>query len=94
VNFRAVHTYPLPRPEVRPTAPPAGPVEEGRLGERRAYFPPDGFTTTAVFERARLPIGGRVAGPAIVEQTDTTTVIPPGYAARVDGAGALRIRRE
>jgi N-methylhydantoinase A len=93
VNFRAVHTYPLPRPAVRPAAPPAGAVEDARLGERRAYFPPDGFATTAVYERARLPVGGRVAGPAIVEQTDTTTVIPPGYAARVDSAGALRIRR-
>jgi N-methylhydantoinase A/oxoprolinase/acetone carboxylase beta subunit len=93
VNFRAVHTYALPRPVVRPAARAAGRVEEALLGERLAYFPPDGFAVTAVYERTRLPIGGRVAGPAIVEQTDTTTVIPPGYAARVDRAGALHITR-
>jgi N-methylhydantoinase A len=93
VNFRAVHAYSLPRPVVRPAARAGGAVEEARLGERRAYFPPDGFAVTAVYERTRLPIGGRVAGPAIVEQTDTTTVVPPGYAARVDPAGALHITR-
>jgi N-methylhydantoinase A len=48
---------------------------------------------TAVFDRARLPIGARLAGPAIVEQPDTTTVIPPGYAASVEASGNLRIRR-
>jgi N-methylhydantoinase A/oxoprolinase/acetone carboxylase beta subunit len=34
-----------------------------------------------------------VSGPAIVEQTDTTTVIPPGVVAIVDDAGNLRLRR-
>src|SRR5207245_2917142 len=35
----------------------------------------------------------RLAGPAIVEQSDTTTVIPPGVTALVDDAGNLRLRR-
>jgi N-methylhydantoinase A len=64
-----------------------------RLGERRAYFPPAGFVSTAVYERGRLAPGGRVLGPAIVEQTDTTTVIPPGYLALMEASGNLRIRR-
>jgi N-methylhydantoinase A len=33
-----------------------------------------------------------VAGPAIVEQLDTTTVVPPGHRATVDGVGNLVIR--
>jgi N-methylhydantoinase A len=49
---------------------------------------------TAVYERTRLPLGARLLGPAIVEQLDTTTVIPPGVTARVDEAGNLRLRRE
>jgi N-methylhydantoinase A len=118
VNFRAVHTYPLPRPVLRPAATVAGPVAAtespsettragdrtpvspavgsvaaARVAERRAYFAPTGFVATAVYERARLPLGGCVAGPAIVEQADTTTVIPPGYAAQVEASGNLRIRR-
>jgi N-methylhydantoinase A/oxoprolinase/acetone carboxylase beta subunit len=40
-----------------------------------------------------LPSGATVSGPAIIEQADTTTVIPPGYGAVVDRSGNLRIRR-
>jgi len=91
VNFRAVHTYPLPRPRVRPAARASGTLADARIGERRAYF--GGYVPTALYERARLPLGARLAGPAIVEQDDTTTVIPPGVTALVDEAGNLRLRR-
>jgi N-methylhydantoinase A len=92
VNFRAVHTYPLPRPQVKPAARASGTLADARLGERRAYF--GGYVPTTIYERARLPLGARLAGPAIVEQDDTTTVIPPGVTARVDEAGNLRLRRD
>jgi N-methylhydantoinase A len=91
VNFRAVHTYPLPRPVVRAAARASGTLADARIGERRAYF--GGYVPTTL-ERARLPLGARMAGPAIVEQDDTTTVIPPGVTALVDGAGNLRLRRD
>jgi N-methylhydantoinase A len=103
INFRAVHTYPLPAPVLRPRdaeARAAGAPRDAearaaaaRAGERLAYFAPGGFAPTAVFDRARLPAGARVEGPAIVEQVDTTTVIPPGHAATVEATGNLRIRR-
>ena len=91
VNFRAVHTYPLPRPVVTPAARSTGTLADARLGERRAYF--GRFMSTAIYERSRLPLGARLEGPAIVEQSDTTTVIPPGVTALVDDAGNLRLRR-
>jgi N-methylhydantoinase A len=59
--------------------------------ERRAYF--GEYVTTAIYDRARLPLGARLPGPAIVEQADTTTVIPPGVTALVDDAGNLRLRK-
>jgi N-methylhydantoinase A len=93
VTFRAVHRYPLPHPAVRPPATAAGSVQEARLGQRRAYFPPTGFVATPILDRARVPAGGRVPGPAIIEQADTTTVIPPGWAALVEESGNLRLRR-
>ena len=93
VNFRAVHTYPLPRPAPAPRAGTSGSPDDARVGQRRAWFAPDGFATTAVYDRARLPVGARVAGPAIVEQADTTVVIPPGHAALVEPSGNLRLRR-
>ena len=64
VNFRAVHRYPLPRP-----ARDAGgarrraTLADARVGERRAYFAPAASSPTAIYERARLPLGARVAGP-------------------------------
>jgi N-methylhydantoinase A len=91
VNFRAVHTYPLPRPRLTPAARATGTLDDARLGERRAYF--GGFVPTEIYERARLPLGAWLTGPAIVEQSDTTTVIPPGVTALVDDAGNLRLRR-
>jgi len=93
VNFSAVHRYPLPRPALAPPASAAEAVGDARVGERLAYFAPAGFVATALYDRARLPQGSRVAGPAIIEQADTTSVIPPGYVAAVEVSGNLRIRR-
>jgi N-methylhydantoinase A len=93
VNFRAVHTFPLPRPEVRRPARAAGSLADAQIGERPAWFAPGGFAATRIYERARLAPGLAVAGPTIVEQPDTTTVIPPGHAALVEDSGNLRIRR-
>jgi N-methylhydantoinase A len=45
----------------------------------------DGVTLDCpVYQRERLDVGARFAGPAIVDQLDATTVIPPGHIARVD----------
>jgi N-methylhydantoinase A len=73
-----------------PAARTTGTLADARVGERPAYF--GAFMPTAIYERARLPLGVHLAGPAIIEQSDTTTVIPPGVTARVDGAGNLRLR--
>jgi N-methylhydantoinase A len=89
VNFRAVHTFALPRPAVTPSARASGTATP--IGTRPAYF--GGFVPTAIYERAQLPLGAELAGPAIVEQLDTTTVIPPGVTATVDPSGNLRLRR-
>jgi N-methylhydantoinase A len=48
----------------------------------------------AIYDRGKLHEGLTVPGPAIVSEMDSTTVILPGYAARVDGIGNLLIDRE
>jgi N-methylhydantoinase A/oxoprolinase/acetone carboxylase beta subunit len=93
VNVRVVHRYPLPRPRLAPAPRAAAGPGDARVGERRAFFAPDGFRATSVYARGRLAAGTRLAGPAIVEQPDTTTVIPPGWTAAVEDSGNLRIRR-
>ena len=50
----------------------------------------NGETVAAtVYDRAALPAGFKFSGPAIVEQSDTTTLVSPGWRASVDAAGAL-----
>jgi N-methylhydantoinase A len=47
-----------------------------------------------VFDRAALGRNSRLVGPAIVEQPDTTVLIPAGHTAEVDRFGNLLIRSE
>lgn len=49
----------------------------------------EGRVPTPVYERGALRPGQRVEGPCILEQMDTTTVIPPEWSARADGYGNL-----
>jgi N-methylhydantoinase A len=44
---------------------------------------------TVLYERDALQVGHRLAGPAIILQLDTTTVVPPGWEARVEPSGHL-----
>ena len=52
---------------------------------RPVYFEDVEWVETAVFERASLLPGATFSGPAIVEEREATTVIPPGSAVTVDG---------
>ncbi|HKB25401.1 MAG TPA: hydantoinase/oxoprolinase family protein [Methylomirabilota bacterium] len=59
-------------------------------GTRRAYFPEArGYVDTPVYDRYALAAGARVEGPAIVEERESTTVLPPGVAATVDEYASL-----
>src|SRR5262249_22700244 len=81
-----VPKYQLPE-EAPPSDPP--PLAAARKGTRSVYFRAATATETDLYERDRLCIGAVIPGPAIVEQFDATTVIPPVWTARVDGARNL-----
>lgn len=64
-------------------------------GSRSVYFELDrGAVETPVYIREVLASGQVISGPAIVEQLDTTTLIPPGSRARVHPSGSLVIETE
>jgi N-methylhydantoinase A len=63
-----------------------------RASRRRVFFPGAGWTACPCLDRERLGVGAVVTGPAIVEQLDATTVVPPGRRATVDRVGNLVIR--
>jgi N-methylhydantoinase A len=48
------------------------------------HFPERATEQTRIFDRERLRPGHRFAGPAIVEEYDSTTVVPPGQTCEVD----------
>jgi N-methylhydantoinase A len=76
-------------------APPAAPVSHRRVpeavGRRQVWFFAGGPHSAAIFDRARLEPGQTIAGPAIVEQMDSTTPVYPGDTLRVDNVGNLLI---
>lgn len=69
-------------------------AEEGDpyKGTREAYFErSDGFVECDVYDRQRLDPGMEFTGPAVVEERNSTTVVPPGDAVTVDEHGNLVI---
>ena len=63
-------------------------------GSRLVHFDGNTPTQATLYERDRLDIGAFIAGPAIVEQFDATTVIPPSWKAQVDGWRNLILQRD
>ncbi len=49
------------------------------------------FKTVDVFDGARLKYGNKISGPAIIEQTNTTTFVTPEYNAIVDVYGSYTL---
>ena len=87
VRLRA--TAPSPRvafPEIAD-----GPAPEPR-GRRSVYLGGE-WMDAALHDRGELRAGNRIAGPAIVEQEDSTVWLPPGWEATVDAIGSLRAAR-
>jgi len=66
--------------------PDAGPDASGAITGTRQVWLPEArdFVVTPLYDRAALRPGNRFIGPAIVEQMDATTVVPPGMTATVD----------
>jgi N-methylhydantoinase A len=61
---------------------------------REVWFAETGFVTTPVHWRDGLLPDTHIAGPAIIEAMDSTTVIPPAWRAAIDDRGYIRLSRE
>jgi N-methylhydantoinase A len=89
VNLRATATVPQEVPKIEYEA-------EGdfRLGSREAYFPDVGYCETAIYDRDRLVPDERIEGPAVLEQAESTTVLPPKWVGEISSDGTLTARRQ
>ena len=80
VNLKAiglVEKAELPSQEPTDTTPEPQSFRPVWVGE-------EGFINTPVYNREDLPVGFRFTGPAVVDQLDTTTFVPPGAVVEID----------
>jgi N-methylhydantoinase A len=91
INLRV--TVSGPRPEVAWRTLPEGTGDPSGALVRETEVWMDGASVPArIFDRAKLRAGDVVAGPAIVVEMDSTTLVLPGHAATVHPSGSLLIR--
>ena len=82
VGWRVTVSGPTPRLDLAAGAAPHGVAVKGT---RRAWFG-GAFVAAAVLDRAALKPGDVVRGPALIEERESTLVLPPGASARCDAA--------
>ncbi|WP_027415287.1 hydantoinase/oxoprolinase family protein [Aneurinibacillus terranovensis] len=83
-GLRVAATGVVPKPNL-PMIQPEGSLKDAVKGTRKVYFEESGgFIDTTIYNRALIPTGSVFLGPAIVEQLDSTVVIPPEFTAEVD----------
>ena len=91
VNLRAVALGRGARLSLSPADLDGPDAAHAQADEHRIYFDGD-FLPTPIYDRARLRPGNRIAGPAIVTEMDSTTVVLPHSAAEVDRYANILIR--
>jgi N-methylhydantoinase A len=90
VNFHVIARGVVKKPAV-PKINRPGSVRQALKGKRPVNFDELGFQTSAIYERALLPVGKRLKGPAVVEEPAAVTVVFPGQALTMDEYGFLHI---
>ncbi|MBU7314736.1 hydantoinase/oxoprolinase family protein [Paenibacillus oleatilyticus] len=86
VNYRVTALGELPKAALRRTEESGGRSAQP-TSRREVYFAETdrpGYYDTAIYQRSELAPGDRLAGPAIIEQMDSTILILPGQTAGVD----------
>jgi N-methylhydantoinase A len=91
VNLRVIARGEIVKPDL-PRLEAGGSLDDARKPSRKVWFKDAGFIDADIYERGRLPVGQKFDGPAIIEQPDTTTVMPPGTHCTVDDYGNLIIK--
>jgi N-methylhydantoinase A len=92
VNLRVTALGRVERPKLQRLAAGHGDPAGALKSRRRVVF--DVAHDCPIYARDLLKAGDRIAGPAIIEQMDTTTVISDGARAEIDASGCLIIAIE
>lgn len=92
LNLRTAVIGRRPGFDLHVLAPAGGDLESAQTGTRDLWID-GGWQPAPVYDRLALPVGADVAGPAILEQADTTIYLDPGLRGRVDDLGNFVIER-
>lgn len=92
VNFRLTSFGKVEKPSLEPYGCGGRSIDLAKKSERDVYFK-GRFQSTAVFEREKLPSGVVIDGPCIIEENGATSVVSPGWNARIDAYGNLVLKR-
>lgn len=90
VNLRAIARAPRPNITERDRAAGATRLEDAIIDKSPLYYQGVHHDAT-LYQREKLSPGDVIPGPAIVMEMDSTTVVFPGFDARVDHVGNLLI---
>ena len=91
VNFRIAAIGRVAKPAL-PAWTVTGDVQQAEIETRSVFFD-SAFTDTPIFLRDQLPLEAIMAGPAIIDESGSTTVLPPAWQARVLEFGHLLLQR-
>jgi N-methylhydantoinase A len=90
VNLRLTAVGRMTKPRLRQVAQGDGQQPPAEIARRSVYFPESGgFVDCPLLDRYLLVAGQTIPGPAVIVELDSTTVIHPGFWARVDQFGNL-----
>ncbi len=92
LRVRILGALATPGPAVKSASD--APVESALKGSRLLRFAGEVYGDASIYERDLLAPGHRLAGPAVIDQNDTTILVPPGFTATVQASGDIVIRKE
>jgi len=85
VNLRSRLVVATPKPLIRPQPAVTAAGAGGAVVKRKPVWFENRFWRTPLYARELLRPGTRLAGPAVVVEYSSTTVVPPDFECRVDG---------
>ena len=92
VNFRCEATGLVKKPNLAELETTLDDPSKAEIGRRVVHFEESGAVDCPVYDRAKFGRAERVNGPCIIEQMDSTTVVPPNTWYSIDKFGNLIIR--
>ncbi|WP_417520122.1 hydantoinase/oxoprolinase family protein [Minwuia sp.] len=78
-------------PDIRPVGTQGRSLKASTLDRRDIHFGEDGIHEAVILDRAGLPVGEQIAGPAIIVEPTSTTKVLPDQSLHMDELGLIHI---